>query len=73
MKLTNRQFMDRLTDLFVEDILSMSDEEVIAEIIEDGFDPEMIADQMRQAAEEAIKRAAAIKAAPDTWRAEGEG
>lgn len=37
----------RLADEFVEDILSMSDEEVLAEFREDGGDPEQHASEMR--------------------------
>ena len=39
--------IDRLADEFVEDIINMSDEEVLAEFQEDGGDPERHASEMR--------------------------
>lgn len=42
-----RRAMQNLAEFLVEDILSLTDEEVIAEIIEDGGDPDKIATDMR--------------------------
>jgi hypothetical protein len=40
----------------IEDILSLTDEEVIAELIEDGEDPVEIAARMRRLIEAALAR-----------------
>lgn len=51
---TARQQLDRLADAFVEDILNMSDEEILAEAREDGVDVEALAAQMRALVEKSI-------------------
>jgi hypothetical protein len=40
---TARVALQRLTDFMIEDILAASDEEIVAEAIEDGWDLEAIA------------------------------
>jgi len=52
-----RRALDAVTDLMVEDILAMSDEEITAELIADGFDPAVVAEESRQIAERAIAEA----------------
>lgn len=42
----------RLADAFVEEILAMSDEEILAEASEDGVDPDALAIDMRALFEE---------------------
>jgi hypothetical protein len=42
-----RQQLDRLADAIVEDILNLSDEEILEEMREDGKDPEQVAVEMR--------------------------
>lgn len=44
---TARQQLDNLADAFVEDIMALSDEEVLAEFIEDHGDPEQHEAEMR--------------------------
>lgn len=55
-ELTARQMLDRLTDMMVEDILEMSDEEITAELIEDGINPEKEAKRIRKVIGQAIKK-----------------
>lgn len=45
--MTTKNALDHLNDALVEDILSLTDEEILAEVIEDGGDPKVIADRMR--------------------------
>lgn len=51
-----RTALDRLADAFVEDILSMTDEEIIAECIEDGRDPEQVAVEGHRIFERALEQ-----------------
>jgi hypothetical protein len=46
--------IDRLADEFVEDILNMSEDEVLAEFREDGGDPERHAAEMRSMLENSL-------------------
>lgn len=46
-KMTNYSPLDRLTDALVEDILALSDEEILAEAQEDGIDVSQYAADMR--------------------------
>jgi rubrerythrin len=46
-----------LQDLFLEDIMEMSDEEIEAEIRARGGDPKKIAERMRKRVEELLTRA----------------
>lgn len=55
--LTARQRLDNLADAFVEDILAMSDEEILAEAREDGIDVEQVAHDGRALFERAKARA----------------
>ena len=66
-----RDALDRLADAFVEDILSASDEDILAEIAEDYGDPERLSEEMRALFERTIleqgkaKLAAAKEAATE--------
>lgn len=53
-ELTARQQLDNLTDALVEDLMSLSDGELLAECIEDGEDPEQIATDMRKLVDRAV-------------------
>jgi hypothetical protein len=53
-KKSAREALDRLADAFVEDILNMSDEEILAEFREDHGDPDQHADKMRELIEESV-------------------
>jgi hypothetical protein len=61
-----RVALDRLADAFVEDILNMSDEEILAEFQEDHGDIERHVAEMRALFEKAVaianKRGAALAA-----------
>ncbi len=48
-RLTDAEFMDALDDLIVEDILAMSGDELRAEIIAEGGDPDAIEAECRAA------------------------
>ena len=50
------QALSNLSDALVEDILSLSDDEVIAEVLENGEGPEEIAQRMRKLYERARSR-----------------
>lgn len=56
-KTSARVALNRLADAFVEDIMSMTDEEILAEAIEDGIDPEENATRMRAIFERAVAEA----------------
>ena len=56
-RLTDAEFMDALDDLIVEDILAMSGDELRAEIIAEGGDPDAIEAQCRANLERAIREA----------------
>lgn len=66
-----RDALDRLADAFVEDILSASDEDILAEIAEDYRDPKELGEEMRALFERTLqeegraKLAAAKKAAAE--------
>jgi hypothetical protein len=53
---TDRQRLLRLADAFVDDIMSMTDEEILCEAIEDGLDPNAVAAKMRRLFERAAGR-----------------
>lgn len=55
---TAQQQLDNLADALIEDILALSDEEILAEYVEDGGDPEELAARMRAMAELSIIRTA---------------
>ena len=44
---TAKQQLQNLTDALVEDIMSMTDDEILAECIEDGEDPDEIVKRMQ--------------------------
>jgi hypothetical protein len=48
--------LENLKDAMIEDILSLTDEEVIAELIEDGKDPAEVAARMRRLIEAALAK-----------------
>ncbi len=54
-RMTDAEFLDALDDLIVEDILSMTGDELRAEIIAEGGDPDAIEAQCRAALERAIR------------------
>ena len=58
-----RDALDRLADAFVEDILGLSDEEILAEMREDNRDPEKLADEMRTLFERTIQEEGKAKLA----------
>ena len=58
-----RDGFDRLPDFLVEDILETSDEQIIADAIEDGEDPEAIAEHGRKLLDKVI---ASIAETPET-------
>jgi hypothetical protein len=71
---TARQALDRLVDALVEDILNMSDEEILAEFREDHGDPERHVAEMRALVEKSVAIANERRADPrfdrvvvDTW------
>lgn len=53
--LPNRKALDNLADALVEDILSLSDEEILAEFREDGIDLEQNAAEMRALFERVVR------------------
>ena len=57
----------RLADALVEDILATPDEEILAEMREDGLDPERVARHMRGLVEQAIAKHFA-EADQEGWR-----
>jgi hypothetical protein len=50
----HRKALESLKDAMVEDILSLSDKEVLAEAVEDGEDPAEIAARMRRLFDDAL-------------------
>lgn len=64
-RLTDAEFMDALDDLIVEDILAMSGDELRAEIIAAGGDPEAIEAECRAALERAIRECEGLM--PIAW------
>lgn len=55
-KLTARQQLDNLTNVLVEDIMSLSEDELRAEIIEDGEDPDMVVSHVTSLIENTIRQ-----------------
>lgn len=55
-KVSAQQALANLADAMVEDILATSDEEILAELREDGLDPQKVADDMKRLADKAIAR-----------------
>jgi hypothetical protein len=53
-KKSAREALDRLADAFVEDILNMSDEEILAEFEEDHGDPDQHEKELREFFEESV-------------------
>jgi hypothetical protein len=51
-----RKQLENLEDAMVEDILSLTDEGIIAEVIEDGEDPAEIAARMRRLFDAALAK-----------------
>lgn len=54
--MTARSALDRLEDALVEDILNASEEAILAEIREDGGDPDAIATEVQAIFAEALRR-----------------
>jgi hypothetical protein len=54
---TDRKALDRLADAMCEDIMAMTDEEILAEFAEDVGDPHEYAAKMRALFEDAIRKA----------------
>jgi hypothetical protein len=54
--ITAARQLENLEDAMVEDILSLSDEEIIAEVIEDGEDPVEIAARVRRLFDAALAK-----------------
>lgn len=52
-----RQALDRLADALVDDIMNMSDEDILAEMKEEGVDPDRHAANMRAQFEKAVMAA----------------
>jgi len=61
-RLTDAAFLDALDDLIVEDILSMTGDELRAEIVAEGGDPDAIEAACRAALERAIRECEAARA-----------
>ncbi len=55
-KISAEQALANLTDAMVEDILSLSDEDIRAELIEDGIDPEKLAADIKALIDKTIRR-----------------
>lgn len=53
-KKSAREALDRLADAFVEDILNMSDEDILAEFREDHGDPDQHEKELRELFEESV-------------------
>lgn len=53
-----RAQLQNLADALVEDIMSLSDEDILAEAREDGLDPEQEAARLRKMLEEIVSGAA---------------
>ena len=58
-----RNALDRLADVLVDDILNASDEEVLGEAEEDGIDPAKLASHLREVFERAVTEAGKRKLA----------
>lgn len=56
-RLTDAEFLDALDDLIIEDILAMSGEDLRAEIVAEGGDPDAIEAECRAGLERAIREA----------------
>ncbi|SFM41083.1 hypothetical protein [Methylobacterium pseudosasicola] len=56
-RLTDEAFLNALDDLIVEDILDMTGDELRAEIVSEGGDPDAIEAECRAALERAIREA----------------
>lgn len=54
---TNQQRLQNLSDALVDDIMELSDEEVLQEFKEDHGNPEQHAAEMRRLVEKAVKQA----------------
>lgn len=54
--MTARQQLDNLAAALVDDVLALTDEEVLAEFIEDGGDPEQLVVEMRALFEQAVQK-----------------
>lgn len=46
--MTYKKQLENLTNAMIDDIIDMSDEEIIREVIEDGKDPKEEADKIRE-------------------------
>lgn len=58
-----RNALDRLADALVDDILSMSDEEALAEAEDDGIDPAKVSDSLRDVFNRVVTEAGKAKLA----------
>lgn len=65
-RLTDAAFLDALDDLCVEAILAMTGDELRAEIIAEGGDPDAIEAECRAGLERALRETEAARAA---WKA----
>jgi hypothetical protein len=54
--ITPARQLENLEDAMIEDILALSDEEILAEVIENGEDPAEIAARMRRIFEAALAK-----------------
>lgn len=61
-RLTDAEFLDALDDLCVDAILAMTPEELHAEILAEGGDPDALAEQAREAGLRAIRECEALAA-----------
>lgn len=65
-RLTDAEFLEALDDLVIESILAMTPEELRAEILAEGGDPDAMAEGARQAGLRAIRECEARLAAGET-------
>ncbi|BAQ49176.1 MULTISPECIES: hypothetical protein [Methylobacterium] len=61
-RLTDTEFLEALDDLCVDAILAMTPEDLHAEIIDEGGDPDAMAAQVREAGLRAIRECRALAA-----------
>lgn len=62
-RLNDAEFLDALDDLIIEDILAMSPEELRAEIVAEGEDPDAVAADARASLDRAIRETKAAREA----------
>ncbi|TXH10061.1 MAG: hypothetical protein E6R04_06415 [Spirochaetes bacterium] len=56
--------LDRLAESIVDDILNMTDEEILADVIADGEDPKQIAQEAKGVFERALSSVPATDSTP---------